>query len=86
MTISIDVQLDGVLADHALAVTGEFGMYPDVAEYVRNLIRRDIDEVEVRLSEAQLAELREAFATPMDQYVTVSLEDVLARNGLSRAA
>ena len=52
MTVLIDVQVDGILADDVLAITGETGEYPNVAEYIRNLIRRDIDKVEVRLSEA----------------------------------
>ena len=49
----INARLPGALADHVAFVTGEGAYYENSSEYVRDLIRRDMQRA------AAIAELRE---------------------------
>ncbi|WP_374942713.1 addiction module antitoxin [Sphingomonas sp.] len=75
------IDLDGDLSRHVAAITDGDGWYANVEEYVRDLIRRDIER-EQRAFETFKAELQEAFAEPESNYRHVTAENVVARNGL----
>jgi len=83
--VEIRVDVAERLQEHVLFETEMSGMYTDVGDYVRDLIRRDMERADRELAMVK-AELQEAFAAPEDSYVRVTADDVLARNGLSRSA
>lgn len=76
---TLTVRLSGALRDHVLQATGEHGVYENVSEYVRDLIRKDKDRAEQQRLERLSAELRHAFAAPDDSYVAVTADQFLAR-------
>lgn len=78
--ITLNVRVSGPLSEFVAANVGDDGPYENVSEYVRDLIRRDRERVEQGKFEALKAELQRAFATPDDQYVEISAEEVIARN------
>ncbi|WP_213980332.1 addiction module antitoxin [Sphingomonas sp. dw_22] len=78
--INLNVRVSGPLSEFIAANVGEDGLYENVSEYVRDLIRRDRERVEQEKFEALKAELQRAFATPDDQYVEVTADEVIARN------
>jgi antitoxin ParD1/3/4 len=82
----IHVRLSGPLGEFVISNIGEDAPYQDANEYVRDLVRREMERVETGRFESLKAELQRAFATPDDQYVTVTAEDVIARNRVRRQA
>ncbi len=85
-SMTLNVRVSGVLGDFVADNVGADGSYENVSEYVRDLIRKDKARADEVAFERLKAELQAAFATPDDQYVTVSFEDVIARNRLRRPA
>ena len=85
MGIELKVQLADRLEEHVQFEAEMSGRFVDASDYVRDLIRRDIERSD-REFEAVRAELQRAFAAPEDSYVTVTADDVLARNGIKRSA
>lgn len=77
--ISIDMDLSDSLVDHVADITGEFGPYDNIGDYVRDLITRDQDIVEQQRFEDLKAELVRAFATPDEDFREVSADDIIAR-------
>ncbi|MET3615120.1 Arc/MetJ-type ribon-helix-helix transcriptional regulator [Rhizobium aquaticum] len=75
---SIQVKVSGKLEDHVRQQT-ENGLYEDAGEYIRALIRQDLQSEEDgwRFLEDELAP---ALAASDDEYVTVRAEDVIRRN------
>ena len=45
-SMTLNVRLTGALGDHVADAVGEYGLYENVSEYVRDLIRRDHARVE----------------------------------------
>ncbi|WP_428333709.1 ribbon-helix-helix domain-containing protein [Novosphingobium sp.] len=84
--MTLNVRVGGVLGEFVAANVGENGSYDNVSEYVRDLIRKDKALADEVAFERLKAELQAAFATPDDQYVTVSFDDVIARNRARRSA
>lgn len=79
-TMTLNVRLHGPLGDFVAENVGASGLYENVSEYVRDLIRKDKDRSD-RERFAQLrAELATAFAAPDDQYEALSASDVISRN------
>jgi antitoxin ParD1/3/4 len=76
----LNVRVTGALGDFIASNVGEDGLYENVSEYVRDLIRRDKERVERDAFEAVKAELQRAFATPEEDYVYVTADEVVARN------
>ncbi len=74
-----NVRIGGSLADHVGENIDEHGRYENVSEYVRDLIRHDLERVEEEKFQTLKAELRRAFATPDSEYVTASAQDVIDR-------
>ncbi|WP_066722258.1 ribbon-helix-helix domain-containing protein [Sphingomonas pituitosa] len=81
----LNVRVSGPLSDFVARNVGEDGLYENVSEYVRDLIRRDKERVEREMFDTLKAELQRAFATPDGDYVYVTAEDVLERNRARRA-
>lgn len=78
--MTLNVRVGGELGEFIADNVGEHGLYENVSEYVRDLIRRDWERVEREKFEKLKAELQRAFATPDDQFVYVDAEEVIARN------
>lgn len=84
MMLTVHVEDD--LGEHISNSIGENGRYESVGEYVRDLIRHDLERVEQERFQALKAELERAYATPLSDYVTVSAQDVIERNRERRRA
>ncbi len=75
---SIQVKVSGKLEEHVRQQT-ENGLYEDAGEYIRALIRQDLQSEEAGwrfLGE----ELAPALTAADEDYVTVRAEDVIRRN------
>ncbi|WP_333572771.1 ribbon-helix-helix domain-containing protein [Sphingomonas sp.] len=83
--MNLNVRVSGPLSDFVSRNVGEDGLYENVSEYVRDLIRRDKERVEREMFETLKAELQRAFATPDEDYVEVTADEVIQRNRLRRA-
>lgn len=84
--MTLNVRVNGPLADFVSDKIGPHGRYENVSEFVRDLIRRELERDEEAAFQELKAELQRAFATPDEAYVEFSVEDVLARNGLQPSA
>lgn len=84
MATTLNVRVNGPLEDFIAENIGANGLYENASEYVRDLIRKDKDRVEQEAFDILKAELQRAFAQPLENYVTVTAEDVIARNRLRR--
>jgi len=83
--MNLNVRVSGPLSDFVARNVGEDGLYENVSEYVRDLIRRDKERVEREMFETLKGELQRAFATPDEDYVEVTADQVIERNRLRRA-
>lgn len=79
-TMNLSVRLTEPLTEYISGRVGPGGDYDNASEYVRDLIRHDREREERRAFERLKATLQEAFAQPDEDYVKVTLDDVLARN------
>lgn len=77
---TLTVRLNEALGDFVAANVGEYGVYENVSEYVRDLIRRDMVRVEQEAFERLKAELGHAFSAPESSYVPLTAKQVIARN------
>ncbi|AJP72654.1 ribbon-helix-helix domain-containing protein [Sphingomonas hengshuiensis] len=77
--MNLNVRISGPLSDFVSRNVGEEGLYENVSEYVRDLIRRDKERVEREMFEALKAELQRAFASPEEDAVYVDRESFLER-------
>lgn len=78
--MTLNVRIGGELGEFVADNVGEWGRYDNVSEYVRDLIRRDLERIEAEKFSKLKAELQRAFATPDSEYVYVTAEEVIARN------
>ena len=78
MGVHVNFDLTGELGEHVAAVTDGSGWYASVEEYVRDLIRKDVEAEHVRF-EAFKAELRTAFSAPEDEAVEITADEFLAQ-------
>ena len=76
MTVRISGELSAFVADNV----GEHGLYENVSEYVRDLIRRDKARVEEEAFQRLKAELQQAFSAPEEAYIEMTAEQFLARH------
>lgn len=79
-TMTLNVRVSGALGAFVAANVGDDGVYENVSEYVRDLIRRDMTRVEDEAFERLKAELTHAFAAPDSAYRALGAEDVIRRN------
>lgn len=80
MPMTLNVRLTGPLGDFVAENVGDSGLYENVSEYVRDLIRKDKDRSDRERFTRLQAELTAAFAAPDDQYKTLTATDVIGRN------
>lgn len=78
--MTLNVRITGELSEFVASNVGEYGLYENVSEYVRDLIRRDRERVEADKFAKLKAELQRAFATPKSEYRYVTADAVIARN------
>ena len=78
--LTLNVRVSGRLSDHVSANVGERGAYENVSEYVRDLIRRDMERMEAERFASLRSELQTAFAQPDSDFHALTAEDVIARN------
>lgn len=79
-TTTMTVRVSGELSDFVSANVGDTGSYENISEYIRDLIRRDMERSEREAFERLKAELTRAFAAPDSSYHPLSASDVIARN------
>ncbi len=79
-TKTMTVRLGGSLSDFVAANVSENGSYENISEYVRDLIRRDKERVELVSFDRLKAELTQSFAAPESSYVAITAADIIARN------
>ena len=79
-SMTLNVRVSGALSAFVAANVSETGAYDNVSEYVRDLIRRDMERSESEAFERLKAELARAFAAPDSAYHPLDAEMVIARN------
>jgi len=77
--MTLNVRVTGALSDFIALNVGEDGLYENVSEYVRDLIRRDKERIEREAFETLKAELQRAFSAPDSAFVEVDRDELLAR-------
>lgn len=78
--LTLNVRVGGALSEFVSSNVGESGAYENVSEYVRDLIRRDMERADEAAFSRLKAELTQAFATPASEYVELTADDIIARN------
>lgn len=79
-TTTMTVRLNRTLSEFVAANVQQDGAYENVSEYVRDLIRRDMERKEQQTFDRLKAELAHAFAAPESTYRPLTAADVIARN------
>lgn len=77
---TMTVRLNAALSDFVAANVSEHGTYENVSEYMRDLIRRDMERKEQEAFERLKVELKHAFAAPDATYRPLTAAEVVARN------
>jgi putative addiction module CopG family antidote len=77
------VRLNPTLSEFVATNVQKGGTYENVSEYVRDLIRRDMERKEQQAFDRLKAELAHAFAAPESAYKPLTAADVIARNAAS---
>lgn len=78
-SMTLNVRITGELSSHVADAVGDDGLFENVSEYVRDLIRRDYVRAERERFAALQAELHRAFAVPDEEYVSFDGDAFLAR-------
>ncbi|MBB3646880.1 Arc/MetJ-type ribon-helix-helix transcriptional regulator [Rhizobium sp. BK619] len=76
---SIHVKVSGALQDHIQQQIGDGGLYENASEYIRALIRRDLQTRDEAWDVLQ-KELAPAMRAADSEFITVTAEDVIGRN------
>lgn len=84
-TTTVTVRLNATLSDFVAANVQQDGAYENVSEYMRDLIRRDMERKEQQAFDRLKAELAHAFAAPEAAYRPLTAADVIARNAAAGA-
>ncbi len=79
-TTTMTVRLNATLSDFVAANVGEYGAYENVSEYMRDLIRRDMERAQRDAFERLKAELTLAFSAPDSAYRPLTAAEVIERN------
>jgi antitoxin ParD1/3/4 len=85
-TRTLNVRVTGPLGEFVSARTGPDGLYDNVSEYVRDLIRRDMAASEAEMLARLQAELRVGFSAPDADFVEMNAESVIARGRVRAGA
>ena len=76
-TTTLTVRVSGALSEFVAQNVGEDGLYENISEYIRDLIRKDHERADDEAFERLKAELTLAFAAPDEDYIP--LAEVKAR-------
>jgi len=76
---NIHVRVSGALEAHLQQQIGEGGLYENASEYIRALIRSDL-QTRKEAWETLQKELAPAMRADDSEFVTVTAEDVICRN------
>lgn len=76
---SIHVKVSGALQDHIRQQIGDDGLYENASEYIRALIRRDL-QTRDEAWDALQRELAPAMRADDSDFVAVSADEVIRRN------
>ncbi|MEO7026046.1 MAG: addiction module antitoxin [Caulobacteraceae bacterium] len=79
-TMTLNVRVSGALGRYVRSNVGADGAYENLSEYVRDLVRKDMEKAECERFQRLKAELARAFATPDDAYVALCADEVIERN------
>ena len=85
-SMTLNVRVTGPLGKFVAANVGDEGSYENVSEYVRDLIRKDKEQVERVQFERLKAELGVAFAAADETYSALTAQDLIARNQARQSA
>ena len=77
---TLTVRLTAPLNEFVQANVGEDGVYENVSEYIRSLIRRDKERAEQEAFDRLKAKLTHAFAAPDESYEVLTAAEIIARN------
>ena len=78
--MTLNVRVSGQLGQFVADNVSADGAYENVSEYVRDLIRRDMERADQAAFERLRAELQAAFAAPDEAFVPLmDVEDVIRR-------
>lgn len=83
--MTLNVRVSGALGDFVASNVGDDGAYENVSEYVRALIRRDMERADEQAFERLKAELQRAFAAPDESFMPLDADAVIQR-GRERSA
>lgn len=78
--VTLNVRVGGTLGEFVSTNVGGTGAYENVSEYVRDLIRRDMERADDAIFARLKSELEQAFAAPSSSSVELTADDVIARN------
>ncbi len=79
-TTTMTVRISGSLSEFVATNVGESGLYENVSEYIRDLIRKDKERMENAAFGRLKAELEQAYAAPSSSYRPMTAAEVIARN------
>jgi antitoxin ParD1/3/4 len=79
-TTTLTVRIGGTLSEFVAENIGDQGSFDNVSEYVRDLIRRDMERADRDGFERLKAELTQAFSVPDEQYRPLTADMVMARH------
>jgi antitoxin ParD1/3/4 len=77
--MTLNVRVSGKLGEFVAGNVAADGAYENVSEYVRDLIRRDMERSQAEAFDRLKAELQRAFAAPDESYEAVGAEAVIQR-------
>ena len=78
-SMTLNVRVNGSLGQFVADNVGDAGLYENVSEYVRDLIRRDRERAERDSFDRLKAELTRAFSAPDGAYRTLEAGTVINR-------
>ncbi len=79
-TTTMTVRISGSLSEFVATNVGESGLYENVSEYIRDLIRKDKERMENAAFGRLKAELEQAYAAPSSSYRPMTAAEVIARH------
>lgn len=80
-SMNLNVRVGGELRQHVQSrLADEGSVYENVSEYIRDLIRRDRENLKDQAFERVKAELQLAFNAPDSDYQELTANDVIRRN------
>ncbi len=82
--MTLNVRVGGALGQFVADNVGRDGAYENVSEYVRDLIRRDMERADQIAFDRLKAELQSAFAAPDDAFEPLEDVETVIKRGRDR--